>query len=226
MTPIQVEWVRRLPANLLVPYYLMSSYLYYHCDSGPMTDQAYDLCCKRLEEEWFWIEHPHKHLVDFDSLASTTGYYLRPESLPRIVLLSAHTLMQAVETGVIADQLQPIINRQEGTIVSNITIAAINERLNLGLTAKFIEEELGIAPVEKVKKSMLWTEDQYQEIIDALGAHIERARHSKAAAPAKDKKVKDEPKPEETFDFGTDEPAADEGFFGGDEPAEEESFFG
>lgn len=136
-------------------------------------------------------------------------------------------------------------HHQEGNDVSNITIAAINERLNLGLTAKFIEEELGIAPVEKVKKSMLWTEDQYQEIIDALGAHIERARHSKASAPAK--KAKDEPKTEPVDEgffggddaegddssgfFSSDEPAADEGgdFFGGetaDETSEADSFFG
>jgi hypothetical protein len=99
--------------------------------------------------------------------------------------------------------------------MSNITIAAINERLKLGLTAVFIESELGVAPVEKVKKSSLWTEEQYQDICDKLAEHIERNRRNTAAAPAKVKKT--EPT-NDGFDFGGEGSSSDSFDFGGDEP--------
>lgn len=61
----------------LVPYFLMASYLYYNINiESPMSDEEYDILCKRLYDEWDEIEHPHKHLIERDSLKSGTGYYI------------------------------------------------------------------------------------------------------------------------------------------------------
>ena len=63
--------------NMLVPYYLMYSYLYYKKNESIVNDAEYDMICKRLYDEWNDIEHHHKHLVDRDSLIAGTGYYIK-----------------------------------------------------------------------------------------------------------------------------------------------------
>ena len=40
-----------LHTKQLVPYYLMSSYLYYHCDKSVLSDGDYDALGKRLLDE-------------------------------------------------------------------------------------------------------------------------------------------------------------------------------
>ena len=59
---------------MLVPYYLMYSYLYYEKNESIVNDAEYDMICKRLYDEWENVEHYHKHLVDRDSLIAGTGY--------------------------------------------------------------------------------------------------------------------------------------------------------
>lgn len=226
---IHEAMVASMPANMLVPYYLMASYLYYHCDRSPMTDQAYDLCCQRLDAEWFWIEHRHKDIIDPNSLAATTGYNLRRTDYPTIVVIAAHGLMDSLAEGRIPSQLSTILNPQEGAIVPNITIATINERLNLGLTAQFIKDELGVEPVETIKKSSLWTEDQFQgDICDKLVAHIERNRRSTATAAPKPGKTAAPAKAETSDDLFTessagDDPFADDSANAGDDPFADDS---
>lgn len=66
-----------LSCNRLVPYYLMSSYLYYELDEiTPITDSEYDILCKRLYDEWENITHVHKGLVRKDALLAGSGFYL------------------------------------------------------------------------------------------------------------------------------------------------------
>jgi len=62
--------------NMLVPYYLMHSYLYYKEDSPIISDGEYDSICKRLHSEWDNVEHFHKHLIDKEMLIAGTGYTL------------------------------------------------------------------------------------------------------------------------------------------------------
>ena len=50
--------------NMLVPYYLMSCYLYYECDKNVLSDTQFDTLCKRLLDNWDSINHIHKHLID------------------------------------------------------------------------------------------------------------------------------------------------------------------
>mgnify|MGYP003681233467 FL=1 len=62
---------------MLVPYYLMHSYLYYEMDEPIISDIEYDELCKQLKDKWDSVEHFHKHLVDVQSLGAGTGYQLK-----------------------------------------------------------------------------------------------------------------------------------------------------
>jgi len=66
-----------LHAKQLVPYYLMSSYLYYHCDKQVLNDDEFDALGKRLLDEWDSVEHMHKHLITKDDLTAGTGYAIK-----------------------------------------------------------------------------------------------------------------------------------------------------
>ena len=61
----------------LVPYYLMSSYLYYKKNKQVLTDDEFDTLCKRLLDEWDSIEHMHKHLITKEDLKAGTGYAIK-----------------------------------------------------------------------------------------------------------------------------------------------------
>ena len=63
--------------NMLVPYYLMHSYLYYIEDSPIVSDGEFDHICKMLLEKWDKIKHFHKHLINKDDLIAGTGYALK-----------------------------------------------------------------------------------------------------------------------------------------------------
>ena len=64
-------------SNMLVPYYLMYSYLYYEKDISLIPDTEYDIICKRLYNEWDKVEHFHKHIVNKEALIAGTGYQLK-----------------------------------------------------------------------------------------------------------------------------------------------------
>ena len=66
--------IKNLDKNLLVPYYLMSSYLYYKEDKAVLLDSEFDLVCQRLLDEWDDIVHWHKELINKDDLSAGTGY--------------------------------------------------------------------------------------------------------------------------------------------------------
>mgnify|MGYP003679391567 CR=1 FL=1 len=63
--------------NMLVPYYLMHSYLYYEMNEPIISDTEYDELCRELKEKWDSVEHFHKHLIDVQSLGAGTGYQLK-----------------------------------------------------------------------------------------------------------------------------------------------------
>ena len=62
--------------NMLVPHYLMHSYLYYEKSVSVISDGLFDEICRRLDREWDQIEHWHKPLVDRDLLSASTGFHL------------------------------------------------------------------------------------------------------------------------------------------------------
>ena len=87
MTKTALPWetpVAEMNGHQLVAYYLMSSYLYYERDTQVLADDVFDAICVRLDKQWGWIQHEHKHLIHRESLRAGTGYDLK-DYPPRIV---------------------------------------------------------------------------------------------------------------------------------------------
>jgi aromatic ring hydroxylase len=66
-----------LSPNRCVAFYMMSSYLYYEKDKQVLTDGMFDQMCKKILKTWDQIDHPHKKLIDKESLEAGTGYYIK-----------------------------------------------------------------------------------------------------------------------------------------------------
>lgn len=75
------KYVKRNP-NLAVPWFLMSSYIYYHRDTQILSDGAYDWLCDFLRKNWRDVEHRHKELIDRKALKSGTAFYLKEAQYP------------------------------------------------------------------------------------------------------------------------------------------------
>lgn len=69
--------IETLHINRLVPFYLMSSYLYYKEDRQVLTDEDFDRLAKRLLDNWDKVEHMHKHLISKEDLQAGTGYAIQ-----------------------------------------------------------------------------------------------------------------------------------------------------
>ena len=69
--------IKTLHINRLVPFYLMSSYLYYKEDRQVLTDEDFDKLAKRLLDNWDKVEHMHKHLISKEDLQAGTGYAIQ-----------------------------------------------------------------------------------------------------------------------------------------------------
>lgn len=74
-----------------VSWYLIASYIYYNRSSWepPMRDEDYDKMCKVLLDNYGNLIHPHKHLIDKESLRAGTGFNLKENDYPLIVKHSA-----------------------------------------------------------------------------------------------------------------------------------------
>ena len=69
--------IETLHINRLVPFYLMSSYLYYKEDRQVLTDEDFDRLAKRLPDNWDKVEHMHKHRISKEDLQAGTGYAIQ-----------------------------------------------------------------------------------------------------------------------------------------------------
>lgn len=58
----------------MVPWYLMSSYLYYIRDESLLTDPLFDRICKEMLGEYVGLQHIHKHLVNPEHLEAGTCF--------------------------------------------------------------------------------------------------------------------------------------------------------
>jgi len=63
--------------NMLIPYYLMLSYLYYVKNISLIEDTEFDQMCKTLLGKLDSLTHMHKHLVKKESLTAGTGYDIK-----------------------------------------------------------------------------------------------------------------------------------------------------
>tara|TARA_Y100000004_G_scaffold180707_1_gene225607 strand:+ start:402 stop:671 length:270 start_codon:yes stop_codon:yes gene_type:complete len=68
-------------SNMLIPYYLMFSYLYYEKNISLIDDNEFDQMCKTLLDKLDSLTHMHKHLVKKESLTAGTGYDIKYTNL-------------------------------------------------------------------------------------------------------------------------------------------------
>ena len=67
--------------NMLIPYYLMFSYLYYEKNISLIDDAEFDGMCKTLLDKLDSLTHMHKHLIKKESLTAGTGYDIKYTNL-------------------------------------------------------------------------------------------------------------------------------------------------
>lgn len=68
---IMLEVTDRNP-NMMVPWYLMTSYAYYVEDDPLVSDGVFDRLSKKMIESWDTIEHFHKDHIKIDDLKAGT----------------------------------------------------------------------------------------------------------------------------------------------------------
>jgi len=71
--------------DLIVPWYLISCYAYYHLGTAILSDAFFDALALQLHESYDSLDHPHKHLIDRDSIL-VSGAFLK---YPTIAKFSA-----------------------------------------------------------------------------------------------------------------------------------------
>lgn len=83
--------------NLIVPWFLMASYLYYHTNQSLLSDEYYDKLSKELLSRWDQVEHRHKYLITKDDLIAGSLFTLKEENYPEMCKGAA--LVLAAELG-------------------------------------------------------------------------------------------------------------------------------
>lgn len=78
--------------NMLVPWYLMASYLYYHRDESLLLDTTFDVICRRLLTEWDAIKHHHLCNIHTKELSAGTCF-LKESEFPTITKAAACDLV-------------------------------------------------------------------------------------------------------------------------------------
>jgi hypothetical protein len=82
------------PNKLLVDY-LIHSYIYYSKGTSLITDFEFDSIAHQLRDVFDRVDHPHKRLVNLDSLKVTTSaFYITEDQYPGIVKSVAEKLIK------------------------------------------------------------------------------------------------------------------------------------
>lgn len=85
--------------NLTVPWFLMTSYLYYVHDLSLVTDNSFESMTRVMVRLWDTIAHRHKQLITSDMLSAGTAFNLLEEDYPTITKSAAWYL--AKEDGLV-----------------------------------------------------------------------------------------------------------------------------
>jgi len=85
--------ISALPAELLIPHYLIHSYLYYRLDVNLLEDSEYDQLARRIFNEWDNLTHRHKFLIHKDALLSGGSYI----TFPSVVAGTAKMFAEALQ---------------------------------------------------------------------------------------------------------------------------------
>ena len=81
--------------NKYISEYLIYSYLYYIKNESLISDQEFDKITIVLKDNWELVEnsnHPHKHLLNYDSICGSTGFDLKGK-YPTIVKMTANMMI-------------------------------------------------------------------------------------------------------------------------------------
>ena len=79
--------------NMVVPWYLLSSYAYYVEDDPIFSDPFYDNLSRKFKKEWKNINHFHKSFISLDDLSA--GTYLG--EYPKRVIGSLQNLRNNID---------------------------------------------------------------------------------------------------------------------------------
>jgi hypothetical protein len=85
--------------NLSVPWFLMTSWLYYTKHVSIISDEAFDWLCKTMHDRWDEITHRHKQYITKEDVAAGTGYAINWKIVPEIVFGAATQLAERGEAG-------------------------------------------------------------------------------------------------------------------------------
>ena len=100
--------------NMVVPYLLMASYLYYCKDEAPpLQDHEYDWLCSYARQNWSRIQHPHKRLIKKSWLEAGSLYKLREDEYPMMVKGAAFSWLKGYVGPHVIDQLARILHALE-----------------------------------------------------------------------------------------------------------------
>lgn len=88
----QMETLVKGNANLTVPWFLMTAWLYYLHDITLVTDTAFDAMTRLMLDRWNTITHRHKQLITTGMLGAGTAFNLRDEDYPNITKSAATRL--------------------------------------------------------------------------------------------------------------------------------------
>ena len=78
--------------DLLVPWYLISCYAYYHLGVAILSDAFFDALALQLHESYDVLDHPHRHLINKDSIL-VSGHHI---NTPTIAKFSAQRAVERV----------------------------------------------------------------------------------------------------------------------------------
>ena len=93
--------------NVMVPWYVLASYAYYHLDQPVISDMAFDRLARRLLIDWKQTEHQHKHLISEDALRAGT-MLLSEDEYPSVAKDAAKALLRDLMGQGAATSMSPL----------------------------------------------------------------------------------------------------------------------
>lgn len=92
-----------------VAVYLMSCYAYEELAAPFLSDADFDALGRYIEQNWDSIEHRHKHLIDRDSCAFTSGITQPYRKWPLIIKHAAYAAAYPAKAKPVAVGIEDLI---------------------------------------------------------------------------------------------------------------------
>lgn len=88
------EKIIKKSENMLIPWYLLASYVYYKLGSTIISDACFDRIAKSLGKKFDSLTHMHKYLLEDIAKSKTfnTGFDLPFDNFPKMIIGSAKHL--------------------------------------------------------------------------------------------------------------------------------------